>query len=59
MRPVSCVAPLWWDYTTIDTELVEEAARLTPEAMIALGREGFRVVIYDTVEEFYLAEALE
>ena len=59
MRPVSSVAPEWWDYTTIDSELVEEAAKLTPEAMIALSRDGFRVVMYDKVEEFYLAEALE
>lgn len=59
MRPVSSVAPQWWDYTTIDTELVEEAAKLTPEAMVAMSRDGFRVVMYDLVEEFYLAEALE
>lgn len=59
MRPVSSVAPEWWDYTTIDTELVEEAAQLTPEAMIALSRGGFSVVMFDKVEEFYLAEALE
>jgi len=59
MRPVSSVAPQWWDYTTIDTQLVEEAAKLTPETMMAMGRDGFRVVMYDSAEEFYLAEALE
>ena len=27
--------------------------------MLQLSREGFRVVFYDTLEDFYLAEALE
>jgi glucosamine-6-phosphate deaminase len=58
-RPLSSVAPEWWDYTTIDEQLVEEAARLTPEAMMTMGRDGFRVEMYDSIEEFYLAEALE
>ncbi|OPZ29297.1 MAG: glucosamine-6-phosphate deaminase [Lentisphaerae bacterium ADurb.BinA184] len=59
MRKLSCVAPGWWDYTTVDADLVAEAARLTPERMLKLARDGFRVVMYDTIEEFYLAEALE
>ncbi len=59
MRKLSCVAPGWWDYTTIDTELVNDASRLTPRDMEQLSREGFTVVMYDTIEEFYLAEALE
>ena len=59
MRPLSKVAPDWWDYTTLDREILDEAARLTPEDMLALSRPGFQVVFYDTLEEFYLAEALE
>lgn len=59
MRPLSKVAPGWWDYTTLDREILDEAARLTPEDMLALSRPGFQVVFYDTLEEFYLAEALE
>jgi glucosamine-6-phosphate deaminase len=59
MRPLSKVAPGWWDYTTLDRELLDEAARLTPEEMPALSRPGFQVVFYDTLEDFYLAEALE
>jgi glucosamine-6-phosphate deaminase len=43
----------------LDKELLDDAAKLTPEDMLGLSREGFRVVIYDTLEEFYLAEALE
>jgi glucosamine-6-phosphate deaminase len=58
-RKHSSIAPDWWDYTTLDGELIEEAARLTLEDLPGLSRPGFRVVLYDTLEEFYLAEALE
>jgi len=59
MRPPSAIAPDWWDYTTLDRDLIDEAARLTPRDLIQLTRPGFTVVFYDTLEEFYLAEALE
>ncbi len=59
MRPLSKVAPDWWDYTTLDRDILDDAARLTPEDMLALTRPGFQVVFYDTLEDFYLAEALE
>ncbi|HUV38359.1 MAG TPA: glucosamine-6-phosphate isomerase [Planctomycetota bacterium] len=58
-RPLSTVAPGWWDYTTLDAALIEEAAALKPKDMLKLSRDGFRVVFYDTLEDFYLAEALE
>ncbi len=58
-RQLSAVAPDWWDYTTLDKDLVAAAARLTPEQMLKLSRPGFKVVFYDTHEDFYLAEALE
>ena len=58
-RPLSKMAPDWWDYTTLDKEVLADAAKLKPDDMQALSREGFRVVFYDTLEEFYLAEALE
>src|SRR4051812_18627978 len=58
-REISSIAPDWWDYTTLDRELIGDAARLTPDEMLKLSRPGFRVVFYDTLEEFYLAEALE
>lgn len=58
-RPLSKIAPDWWDYTTLDQEILNDAAKLTPEDMLALSREGFKVVFYDTLEEFYCAEALE
>ena len=58
-RQPSAIAPDWWDYTTLDAELIAAAARLTPDDILQLSRPGFRVVFYDTLEEFYLAEALE
>ena len=59
MRPLSRIAPGWWDYTTLDEALLNEAARLTPEHLAGMGRDGFRVHFYETLEDFYLAEALE
>jgi glucosamine-6-phosphate deaminase len=58
-RRLSAIAPDWWDYTTLDQELIVEAAALTPQRMLKLSRPGFKVVLYDTLEDFYLAEALE
>jgi len=58
-RPISKVAPGWWDYTTLDAELLADAARLDERGLSQLSRPGFTVTFYDTVEEFYLAEALE
>jgi len=59
MRTHSRVAEGWWDYTTLDTAILKDAAALTPAHLAGLAREGFKVVFYDTLEEFYLAEALE
>jgi glucosamine-6-phosphate deaminase len=56
---ISSIAPDWWDYTTLDEEIIQAAARLTPETMAKLSRPGFQLRFYDTLEEFYLAEALE
>jgi glucosamine-6-phosphate deaminase len=58
-RKLSHIAPDWWDYTTLDDSLIEEAARLTIADLEKLSRPGFQVTFYDTLEEFYLAEALE
>jgi glucosamine-6-phosphate deaminase len=59
MRSLSKVAPQWWDYTTLDREILDDAARLTAEDLLGLSRPGFAVKFYDTLEDFYLAEALE
>ena len=58
-RKLSAIAPDWWDYTTLDQEVIEDTVRLTPEKLAKLSRPGFKVVLYDTLEDFYLAEALE
>src|SRR3990172_6768326 len=58
-RPISKVAPDWWDYTTLDPEILEDAEKLTEKDISDLSRPGFQVKFYETLEEFYLAEALE
>lgn len=59
MRSISKVAPEWWDYTTLDGEILADAARLTADDLLRLSRLGFQVRIYDTEEELYTAEASE
>jgi len=59
VRAISRVAPDWWDYTTLDREILDDAARLSADDLLGLSREGFTVKFYDTIEDFYLAEALE
>jgi glucosamine-6-phosphate deaminase len=59
MRPLSIVAPAWWDYTTLDRAILDEAARLSADDLLRLARPGFEVRFYETLEDFYLAEALE
>lgn len=58
-RPISVVAPEWWDYTTLDRDLLETAGNLTTDDLLKLERPGFQIRIYDTIEEFYAAEAME
>ena len=58
-RPISKVAPDWWDYTTLDPELLADAAKLSADDLLQLSGPGFTVTFHDTLEEFYLAEALE
>ena len=59
MRNKSKVADGWWDYTTLDEHILEDAAKLVAQDLEQLSRPGFSVVMYDTLEEFYLAEAME
>ena len=58
-RPISKVAPEWWDYTTLESDLLADAAKLSADDLLQLSRPGFKVEIIDTLEEFYTAEALE
>jgi glucosamine-6-phosphate deaminase len=59
LRALSKIAPQWWDYTTLDEKILDDAARLDAEDLLQLGRPGFTVKLYDTLESFYTAEALE
>jgi len=59
MRALSKIAPQWWDYTTLDEKILDDAARLEAEDLLQLSRPGFTVKFYDTLESFYTAEALE
>lgn len=59
MRKLSTLAPEWWDYTTLDDAILNDAARLRAKDLLQLSRPGFKVTIFDTIEEFYAAEALE
>jgi glucosamine-6-phosphate deaminase len=58
-RAISKVAPGWWDYTTLDPEILADAAKIDEKGLEQLSRPGFQTHFYDTIEDFYLAEALE
>ncbi len=58
-RKLSRIAPDWWDYTTLEDDLINDAAKLSEKDLLELARPGFEVRFYDTLEDFYLAEALE
>jgi hypothetical protein len=59
MRGISRVARDYWDYTTLDREILDDAARLTEKDLLELARPGFSVRFFDTRESFFTAEALE
>lgn len=59
MRTMSKVAVDWWDYTTLDEELLKEAAAIELQDLKGLQRPGFEIRLYETRDEFFLAEALE
>lgn len=58
-RKISRLAEGWWDYTTLDDQIHRDAAQLSVNDIEQLSRPGFRVVLHDTLESLYLAEALE
>lgn len=59
MRAISKVAPEWWDYTTLDREILDDAAKINIDNLQSFERDGFKINIYDTIQELYCAEALE
>ena len=59
-RKLSSISPDWWDYTTLDPGPHRSRRPRSRRAIVrTLSRPGFKVVMYDTLEDFYLAEALE
>ena len=58
-RKLSMLAPEWWDFTTLEDDLLHDVAKLSANDLMQLSRDGFKVVFYNTLEDFYLAEALE
>jgi glucosamine-6-phosphate deaminase len=59
MRALSKISPDWWDYTTLDREILDEAAKINIDNLKSFERPGFKINIFDTYQEFYCAEALE
>jgi glucosamine-6-phosphate deaminase len=49
-RPLSKVAPQWWDYTTPDEDLLKDAAQLSINDMMQLSGDGFTVTMHDTIQ---------
>ena len=39
-RKLSHIAPDWWDYTTLDSSLINDAAKLTEQTAPDLYRQG-------------------
>lgn len=58
-RAISRLAEGWWDYTTLDEQIHRDAAKLTVKDIEQLSRPGFKIILHDTLESFYLAEALQ
>jgi len=59
MRALSKISPDWWDYTTLDRSILDEAAKITIDNLKSFERPGFKINLFDTYQEFYCAEALE
>jgi glucosamine-6-phosphate deaminase len=53
------LAQEWWDFTTLDAKILDDAAKLSERDLLQLSRPGFKVVYYETLESFYMNEALE
>ncbi len=43
-RKQSILAPDWWDFTTLDDKLLNDAAKLTEKDISELSRPGFKIV---------------
>ena len=48
-RNISMLAPEWWDYTTLDDEILKDAEEITEKDLSRLARPGFVIKFYDTL----------
>lgn len=58
-RATSILAEGWWDFTTLDEKVLRDASQLSEKDLYELSRPGFKVVFHETLESFYMNEALE
>ncbi len=59
MRKKSKIAENWWDYTTLNDEILNDASRLSDKDIMQLSRPGFQIKFFETLNSFYMAEAFE
>ena len=52
-RRLSAIGEAWWDYTTLDEEILEDAGRLSEKDILELSRPGFKVKFYESLETLY------
>jgi len=54
VRKLSEIAEGWWDYTTLDDDILNDAAKLTQNDLLKLSRPGFTIKVFDSLDSFYL-----
>lgn len=53
------ISSQWWDYTSLENELLDDVGSLSFEDVLGLSRVGFKIKVYENLQEFYSAQALE
>ena len=46
MRAFSKISADWWDYTTLDREILDAASRITIENLKSFERPGFKINLF-------------
>ncbi len=55
----SLVNPQWWDFTSLDQELINRASALSLQDLLALSSEYCDVRVYQNLDDMFLSQALE
>ena len=50
MRAFSKISQDWWDYTTLDRDILDAAARITLDTLKSYERPGFKINLYNTFQ---------